>query len=810
MSKNDIDVKFKPIDIASEAAHQKVELNLIYLFAEFIDNAKASYEELIADGYDDICKINIIFNQESEYIMIEDFARGFDVLDNISKKGRDNVLSNGTNMYNVGMKSALDYFSDYALVFSKKIGNDKAEMGFWIRKIGVNSEKIKIDYLPNKADHGTQILLFKDKQSLNDFLDHNYPDNSYLLNITSEVNNNNEKNMVSDILENMMVTFPALTELIFARYSSLVNKREQIHICFDIVDANGNYGIEKSIKNRSGYPKCLNVIEKNTLYDDASFNFDNYKKKYNEDWNEYVNASNEYKEKFISKLSDKLYTIWRKDLRKFKKLIRFNDQFDKKLEMFDNYFTNGYISMDFGLENEERYIDALDNWKKTSYINKIIVNSIFNFMLNKNTDKPLKMTLSFKNLTVINNEIVFEGGLQHERNIKTFGIKVNIYFEDSKFSNFKYRLLKSDDMSMYNYFFTPESPSKINGRNLLVGFDVIQNDRALRHGPNLDDSQLMSNSPLAKYSIQKKFMSDFLSVKQYEFQIDSKKASLENPFTFTKGGNNSKHSQMIYGDIEIPNNSVFKPGQDKASFDPTLLEKFMRDIFVIFDINAIAILVNALNNNKEELEIYKLINDEVKAEFNKLADEEYIKRSEREQEELKMFEADIKLNDFRKEIIEADSKEIKQNMYNEQFNDMVRTVQKNNALFLKLDNNNKTLRHYFKGTKKTDNGLICSFVIENAFFEKWNNEIIINLNYKTDIANEYVYEDNEPIEINILCNEQNYMQTIKLIIKYVMILINRIEVIMSIKHKDVNETIKDEILEVELVSILNKILEEAV
>jgi hypothetical protein len=813
MNKNDIDVKFKAIDIASEAAHQKVELNLIYLLAEFIDNSKSSYEDMLNNNYSGMCDINISFNQEKEYIMIEDFAGGFDVLNKLSKKGLDNVTGNGTNMYNVGMKSALDYFSDHALVFSKKVDNDNAEMGFWIRKIGVNSEKIVIDHLPNNKNSGTQIFLFKGSKNLKEFLASDYPDKSFNVEIE---NGESERNTVSDILDNLEVTFPAVTQFIFSRYSSLVNKRNQIRINFDIVNSSGVSGVENYITNRNRlYPKYLNVIEKNNFFENSTFNFDNYKKAHHENWEVYWNLPSKQKVVFMNELSNKLYDVWKKDLSHFKDLDRkYKYNIQTKIKYFDTHFLNGNIAMDFGNNDKFKYIEYLEVWKKQSAINKAIVNGLMNLMLNDNSDVPVKLELEFKNLTVIDNEIVFDGGLVDKR-VDLFNIKVNFFFEDSKYSNFNYRDTKvyQDNRQNYNFFFTPDRPdNQVNNKKLLVGFDIVQNDRALRHGPNLDNSQLVRKSPLTAHSIPKKFMSDYLSIAQNEFPAKgSKKATRDNPFTFTSGGNIANHSQIVFGDIEIPNNSVFKPGQDKASFEAALLEGFMRDIFVIFDINAIVTIIKSLNNNKDELEIYALINDLVKAKVNAQVNAMNIEKIEKKQDDLKLFGLERNKEDF---LISKTDNTLSVNEQEEvitnELNDIIRAIQKNNVLFIKLDQNEKALRQHFNRTKIIENGLSCSLIIDNFVFKKWKNEVIIKMTFDSNGSSSYNYDDDEPIILNISCAKERRNENFGIIIKYIMILINRIEVITSIKHLKITENIKDDISDNELEKTLEKIIKEAI
>jgi hypothetical protein len=84
------------------------------------------------------------------------------------------------------------------------------------------------------------------------------------------------------------------------------------------------------------------------------------------------------------------------------------------------------------------------------------------------------------------------------------------------------------------------------------------------------------------------------------------------------------------------------------------------------------------------------------------------------------------------------------------------------------------------------------------------------MTFDSNGSSSYNYDDDEPIILNISCAKERRNENFGIIIKYIMILINRIEVITSIKHLKITENIKDDISDNELEKTLEKIIKEAI
>lgn len=579
---------FKDVIVDKTLIWNRPEQNIVYLLSEFIDNSKASYENMLSySETEEKLPIDIIFNQKLGYIAIADKAQGFHIQKAIEKIGRDEVNIGSTNQYFIGMKSAMNFFGNFSVLISEQIinGSNVRRANWFIFRKGLHSGG---DFeLEPSGKCGSEIYLFTNYNSAKNFwlnIDFKKKSDASIFEKIdfSEINNHS---LTQEILDNLKNLYPILTSSLFERYSFLVNKYPKIEIFFHYFNDDGiNLSISKSLEIPTSakiYPEYYTKITKNDWEADRSFSF----------------------QRLLTQ-SDK------NEIKSFKRNLGdfdFRFQFEKLLlKDVEKHFLKSrtsslYQGRKLGkkipyeivwLRYLPKYEFAEENlWDEYPFA-KCLASIFMSGLVNgTGSFSHIKFKISNLILDTYNNEIT---------NSKSYrDTTFDLIFDLNILSN--------------RYLSNPDYPWGPVASDNLAGFSLIQNNRAIYHGPNFD--------PLKEgyVSWPREWPSRFLS---NELRRGNDKAfpnysSKNSPTNIKIGGNTNRWSSKIFGSIILPNGETFSAGTNKAQVSNLKpLEEFTLDVLRDSAINVFSRWIHLFdqravvgNPSAKQIKNYKLGDD---------------------------------------------------------------------------------------------------------------------------------------------------------------------------------------------------------
>lgn len=583
--------------VGSNKYHQRVEKNMVYLFSEFIDNAKSSYEKL---GFvNENNSILITFNKMNGYISIKDYAEGFDTVIGLTTIGGNHQKQGETNEHGLGMKDAMNYFGDYSFIVSERLheGHFKREMSYQVFKNNILSSAAKL--VPQKKC-GSEVFLFANQESFRkfianqEFIDKSELDflSSYNFNITDEFHSEAKPSYTQSILDDIEIGFPIISSFLFERYKYTVNKYENnnFKINFSVLGYDGEDMVEDGsirdflVKKEVSQPEFFKSIIANNYDSQNSFSFEELKKQI---------LSSEYS-KFVELLKDsetnkqvmtQLENFFiEESIRHYKKIEN-----SKSIMIQKNIMQPWQINYEISVN---KYEFANEYWENYNFA-KNMLEPLFSGIISMKDDecqKPYEIAFNIPNLAIIDKKIQYK----------------NI---EKEFFNLKFKFFVSSSYQINNLNNSEKNYKIFNNKDeAITGLQIIKNSRAIFHGLNNLNFSM-------KESIYKKIISfggqppeRFL--KKEFFNIASKnnafpKTEKVNEFGEVSGsGNNAQWSKRLFGEIVIPDYEYFSTFANKATFaDSEILSNYVMELIGLSSLNVVTrfihVIDNAIKTNKK-------------------------------------------------------------------------------------------------------------------------------------------------------------------------------------------------------------------
>ncbi|WP_026389842.1 sensor histidine kinase [[Acholeplasma] multilocale] len=735
------------------------EKDIIYLISEFIDNSKSSYEQMIKEGNEGRMPIDITFDQSEGYISIKDLGKGFDIESSIEKIGRDEVQTGQTNQYFVGMKSAMNYFGDYSILVSEREidGEMRNFANIFIYRNGLLDGDVELE---SEGNSGSRILMFKDYSSAKQFWRNLKFKQKNDAEKFPEMNDLDDSQFVNysntmKILDKIKEAFPLISASLFKRYSPLVNEYDQISINFNCLDYNKNNLLlnnANGIKIGSERPEFLKTISKNNFSQSAAFSFEEFRKKnislYKKIENDEI-FGNEWKGFIKNSITS--------DMKRFFIEIKKNIFSEEEKEEVSN-IPNGFLINKnplekYGILDKKISLPDLDNYPLAQMTAEIFTTMFFE---GKGTFSDLEFTID--NLIIDESRKILTTRYSDEED--SFPINFTFNLASAKMNSPKF----SETFGNFNV-------------DKITGFELIQNNRAIYHGPNLDGVSFSGN-PMPENMIIKELRE---ATAMYFPKSWTKISGTE----VLVGGNVSKYTSKIFGSIRIRNDSNFESGTNKSQttnldiLKDYLLKKIsemgmsvLAKWVHMFENNFPADLVTNASKYEDKIKEFKrlgvknvkIIKDLVERFIYEQARVEVENSGVRNEEgsiDIESLNAkvnnlslqaqkeldslvEIKIaNDYVKKELVQDFLEDESEINN--FEDVLKYIER----LLKDAKKNSISKQIIKQVEVSKEENKIGFEIKGNAFSNWEKWIIIELNENEEEILEYIIEDGESIKISL-------------------------------------------------------------
>ncbi|AVN58941.1 hypothetical protein [Mesoplasma florum] len=534
----------KKVQAGKTQIWNRPEKDVVYLISEFIDNSKSSYENLINKGHDDQeMIIKITLNSKEGYINISDKGEGFEILKSLESIGRDSIQIGKTNQYFVGMKSAMNFFGDFSIIISEREvkGENRRYVNYFIYNNPILSSDVEIkptDYTGSDvylfADYGKAKDFWRSLEFVNEEEIDFFPTKEQL--DTSDFTN---YSITMKILDNINESFPPIAYSLYRRYSFLVNKFPNIKIIFECLNGFGETMLKNNhnaIKINGTTPLYLKEISKNNYEKLISFSFDEFKKNNKALYKNILSDEefyNDWKNYLVEKISNdmKIY---------FNALSLSNSDLLSKNEIGcfpKNFLWERNILDELKKQNKEIIeLPKLENYPLAKELGEIFLNL---FLYGEGNLFNINFNIS--NLVIDKGRKIITSRILEED--KSFDLNIKFNVSSNKYLNSEFENLYGD--------------LKISE---ITGFQVIQNDRAIYHGPNRASDKTVSGN----------LMPENILIKEL---YDGNKILFPNSWTKTSGtevkmgGNALNYMSKLYGEINLKNDQNFKSGTNKTQID---------------------------------------------------------------------------------------------------------------------------------------------------------------------------------------------------------------------------------------------------
>lgn len=728
---------------------ERPEKSGIYLLSEFIDNSKSSYEEMISNGQNNEMPIELTFDKKNGYISVVDEGLGFEIIQAIRTIGNNKIQYGQTNQYYVGMKSAMNFFGDFSILVSERMVNgvNQRFANFFIYRNGCLEADVELE---SKNQTGSEVYLFTDYQAAKQFWKEslNFKNYNDLHKFPREEDLNKSEwltySKTETLLDNIDSNYPYLTASLFQRYTPLVNTYSNIKINFRCFDGNGysrlldnDNKIKPIEKGVQFTPEYFKVIQKNNFNQEISLTFD----KLNDDslklFNSYLKENNQG---FKKNLESLLYNDMNQHFTKIKSYERDRGKVSSN-ESGDYLGLFNFEWIDYPEKaNKFEFANKENNWAKWPFVRAFV--KIFLSNLYDQQGSLANIKFRIKNLTIYDDQVVVAA---RESSDEKFKLDFNLNIYSTKFTK---------KGGIYG-----NTPMK-----WISGLTLTQNNRAIYHGPNVDRSNISRQLDVLTPFPERILTNEFEQSDPSAFP--NFYSNKNNPTGIVIGGNTERWPSRIFGDVIIPDSSLFSSGTNKALINNiTPLQDFIMDILKDSGINVLVRWVYLLDNDgfkgSETLKDSILMNNS----HNKLEKEHNLGKTLAEilknMRKIEEPEGSEGLNSDADGIIEQPT-----GINTPIYEPIITTGEQNNYLSPGFDDDTKIIKNYeglFRSVKNNpwsllkihnvnldSDNLTIQLNTSDKTFSKWNHQLNLMFDKNRD-DNEIklVLRDDEPIQLSI-------------------------------------------------------------
>lgn len=573
--------KFTGIKVGNTLKWAKAEKNLIYLLAELIDNSKASYEnnEKRQLNLDDK-PIILEFNEKEKFIKVTDFAEGMNIEKALDSIGREEEQKSQTNQHFIGLKSCLNFFTNFSIIVSERTieGLNKRELNIFIYGKG----KMEKNYnLKPKNVTGTEIFMFRKSEDFLeclkkfDFIDNDVYEEILGLNFIEEINEESSTT-VEDILCDLNIATKLIRTSLAMRYAYTANNLKGFRIEYIVINSRGEdiTNDEQSQSNVSFY----NQVSVNNWENLYSFNAKNFIDS-NRSWEFVLSNENPNKDLFLKEFEALLFNEVKSHSSKM------NSRYKKSFEDFSKGLEMESYNKIYSFDDEK--------WKDFTLARNFLEKFLNNLLLK--SEEGYEFKINIKNLINTNDKNLEYTFKTSDTSDKVMDINYTFFI----FSE-KYKRIDFEPKNKILWRF--ESPH--NKRKDFTGFDVILNNRAVFHGPNIN-SNSSKTTVVSQDNPPNKFIKEFLWNSSSDEFPNYNKTS---PVSPKIGGNSLGPSAALFGRLVLQEGKIFTTGYNKSVIkNIDILENFTKKLLASSCINVLLRLVHQFSNQEHNTDNEKTV-----------------------------------------------------------------------------------------------------------------------------------------------------------------------------------------------------------